>query len=107
MTDILRTAEDVARQNNSSRILKLKIRVGAISGVVTEALQFAFEALKKGTIAEDAELEIEVVPARCLCKECQTEYEPGEVDFLCPNCGSPNIKLQNGRELDLISIDFL
>jgi len=107
MTNILRTAEETTRRNNGSKILKLKVRVGAMSGVVTEALQFAFEALKNGTMAENAELDIEVVPAVCFCLDCGSNYTPDEIDFLCPNCGSANIKLKNGRELDLISIDFL
>lgn len=105
--NILGMAEDTARKYNAKRILKLRVRVGSMSGVVVEALQFAFDAMRINTLAEEAELEIEVVPARCRCKNCQIDYEPeDEINFLCPECGGGNIELRSGRELELVSIDY-
>ncbi|MCX7872096.1 MAG: hydrogenase maturation nickel metallochaperone HypA [Verrucomicrobiae bacterium] len=106
MANVLRIAEETARRNEAERILRLKVRIGVMSGVVMEALEFAFEALKKGTMAEGADLDIDVVSASCWCEECKIEYEPDEIDFLCPKCGGGNIKLQKGREMELVSIDY-
>lgn len=107
MHNILSMAENTAREQNATRILKLTVRVGSMTGVVPDALQFAFEALRSGTIAEDAELEIEIVPALLFCENCGIEFEPNEVDFLCPRCGQGNIKLRKGRELELTSIEYI
>lgn len=107
MANILRTAEEAARQGNGSKILKLRIRIGSMSGIVSDALQFAFEALRVGTMADGAELEIEIVPAVCQCRDCNIDYKPDEIDFLCPKCGGSNIKLLKGRELEIISVDYL
>lgn len=107
MTNILRTAEEATRQGNGTKILKIRLKIGSMTGIVLESLQFAFEGLRRGTMAEEADLEIEVIPALCRCNDCEIAYEPQEIDFLCPNCGGTNIKLLKGRELEVVSIDYI
>lgn len=105
--NVLEIAKDTAFRNKAERILKLHLRVGSMSGVVPEALMFAFEAMRKDTIASQANLHIEIVPALCRCNKCKNEYQPeDDFDFLCPNCGSGDVIMLKGRELDLVSIDL-
>ena len=52
-------------------MLAIRLRIGALSGVVPEALEFAFEALRPGTLAEKAELAIESVPGAVLVRRLQ------------------------------------
>src|SRR5262245_50174965 len=65
---IMQTVFDIAfaqvPDESTTRIIRLRLRVGALAGVVPEALAFAFEAMKPDTPAAHAELEIERVPAR-------------------------------------------
>ena len=56
-----------ARRAGAVRVHQIRLRVGVLSGVVPEALQFAFEALTAGTPAEGAILAIDDVPARFWC----------------------------------------
>ena len=56
-----------ARARGARQVHGLRLRVGAMSGVVPEALQFAFEVVCRGTPAEGATLEVERVPAICWC----------------------------------------
>ncbi|MGH7972007.1 MAG: hydrogenase maturation nickel metallochaperone HypA, partial [Limisphaerales bacterium] len=56
-----------AQQAGAKRVHLVRLRIGALSGVVPDALQFAFEALVPGTLAESARLDIEDVPARFWC----------------------------------------
>ncbi len=104
--NVLKVAEETARKQNGQKILKLYLRVGSMSGVIPEALQFAFEAMRTDTMAKEAQLKIENVSASCWCEDCKIEYVPDELGFLCPKCGGGNIKLQKGRELELVSIDY-
>ncbi len=104
--NILTIAEETARKKSATQILKLRLRIGSMSGVIPEALEFAFEAMKKDTLANNAVLEIEVVPAQCWCENCKIEYTPEDINFLCPECGMGNIKIRKGRELELVSIDY-
>jgi hydrogenase nickel incorporation protein HypA/HybF len=106
MSEALRMAEDAARAAGAVRIIKLKLRIGSLSGVVAESMQFAFEVVSAGTLAQGAVLEIESVTAACWCATCQAEFEC--VDFFneCPRCHHPGGELRRGRELDLAAVEL-
>jgi hydrogenase nickel incorporation protein HypA/HybF len=105
MQSALCLALDTARQNGAECVQILRMRVGALSGVVPEALEFAFETLRQNTPAAQATLVIERIPATCWCGACQTEFESLDMMFDCPKCGVLATELRRGRELDLVSID--
>jgi hydrogenase nickel incorporation protein HypA/HybF len=105
MQSALNLALEKAGQRGGVRIRALRLRVGALSGVVPEALEFAFEMLRQNTAAADASLLIERVPASCWCGACQVEFVSEDSMFDCPQCGGLATELRGGRELDLVSID--
>lgn len=105
MANALSTACDEAERADARYIRRIVLRVGTASGVVPEALRFAFEALAPGTLAEDADFVVEEVPTQCQCHDCGMSYEPEDIPFLCPCCGSPHAELSSGRELELVSIE--
>jgi hydrogenase nickel incorporation protein HypA/HybF len=105
MQSTLERAVAKAKAAGALRIHQVRIRVGALSGVVPDALQFAFEALRQNTLAAEAELEIESVAAACWCAGCQIEFESGDLIFECPRCGALAAELRRGRELDLVSVE--
>lgn len=96
-----------AASHGASRVERVTLRVGAISGVEPEALRFAFEALSPGTVADGAELVIETVPARAHCAECDKEFtiESGWL-FECPECRAFSGDVRSGRELELARLEF-
>ena len=96
-----------ARRAGASRVEEIRLRIGALSGVVPEALQFAFEALAGGTMAERARLKIENVPARFWCAGCETEFECANFFAECPSCKKPSRDLRAGRELELASMEIV
>lgn len=98
-------ALETANTRGATRIHALRMRVGALSGVVPDALHFAFEVATQGTLAEGAKLEIETIPATCWCAVCQREFT--SEDFLgdCPACHAISNELRRGRELDLVSVE--
>src|SRR5262245_36129222 len=66
----------------------LHLRLGALSGVVREALLFSFDLAAEGTAIAGARLEIEDVPVVVYCPACREErLLPGLQSFLCPVCG--------------------
>jgi hydrogenase nickel incorporation protein HypA/HybF len=95
------------QQESATRIVRLRLRVGALAGVVPEALAFAFEAMKTDTPAAQADLEVQRVPARLACRHCQREFEPETFPAACPNCGVWDVELRQGQELDLILVEFI
>ena len=105
MQSALSQALDEARRAGASRVHEIRLRIGALSGVVPEALEFAFEALAAGTPAEGARLTIEHVPARFWCATCNREFEAPTLFTECPDCHNPSGKLRAGREMELASLE--
>lgn len=106
MDSALTVALDQARKAGASRVLVIRLRIGALSGVVAEALEFAFEALKPDTIAEGAHLAIEHVPARYWCGACNREFQSDTMFADCPDCQQPSGDLRAGREMELASLEI-
>lgn len=101
---VLEQAECLARVYNRQVVEKLCLRVGVLSGIVPEALTFAFEALKGGTLATTAQMEIELVPARARCLGCGHTFALEELGLPCPLCCTMKYELLEGKELELARI---
>lgn len=104
MERVLELACERAQAAGASRIHRIELRVGAISGVEPDSLEFAFEALKRNTPAQEADLVIEATPVMLRCDVCAQTFEPEAFRFLCPRCGGRTQVLQ-GRELDLVRVE--
>jgi hydrogenase nickel incorporation protein HypA/HybF len=105
MQSTLDLADAQARQSGATAIHSLQMRIGTLSGVVTEALRFAFQALKQDTLATDATLEIEEVQPACWCARCEIEFDVNDYIYECPQCHRPSADLRRGREMALISLE--
>jgi hydrogenase nickel incorporation protein HypA/HybF len=107
MESALASVLSQARAHGGKQVVRVGLRVGALAGVEPEALRMAFEALAKGTSADGAVLDIESVPARGRCEDCDAEFDVGtDFIFSCPKCGRVSGELSQGRELDLVRIDL-
>jgi hydrogenase nickel incorporation protein HypA/HybF len=93
--------EAKAREAGAARVTSVKLRVGEMSGVVPELLASAFDAYKKGTLADGASLAVEVVPVRPRCRSCGGTSWREEAGFICAACGSRDLEVVEGRELVL------
>lgn len=90
----------------AEKILSVRLEIGKASGVMPEALKFAFDAMKAETPAEDAEMTISVIPVGGACSGCGGEFEAdSRYVFSCPLCGSEGISITKGRELSVVDIE--
>ena len=92
---VRRTLED----REPVRLRVVRVRIGEFAGVVAECLEFAWEVLRAGTLAEGVPLEIESVPATARCRACGVSYPVEDVSLLCPRCGGLDVELVTGREM--------
>lgn len=104
---MLDLAERSARADGAQRIDVIHVEIGALAAVVPEALTFAFEGARLGTMAEGARLEVTYLPAVAYCASCQREFEAydGFGVALCPDCDTPSADLRQGRELRLSHLE--
>jgi hydrogenase nickel incorporation protein HypA/HybF len=107
MAQALEMAFDAARREGARRIVAMKLRIGALSGVVPEALAFAFDVSTRGTMAEGARLEWDLVPVVCACPNGCADFEPAALVYECPECGAFSARVLRGRELDLLELEVV
>lgn len=82
----------------------VRLRIGALAGVVPDALAFCFELATVGTPLESAALEIDEELGRAHCRTCGVEFELQDAFLLC-DCGSADVQVVSGRELLVTSVE--
>ena len=98
--------EAVQRRAAGRPVARVKIRVGVMHRVVEEAFQQAFSHAAEGTEAENAALDIVMLPVRTVCRSCQTEFESADLATAYAKYGEINLDLRGGEELVLESIEY-
>ena len=107
MESALALVQQEAATHQARQVERIVLRVGALAGVDAAALQFAFDVVARGTLAERATLEIDAVPATAFCSTCQREFSPDRgFIFACPTCGELGGEIRRGRELELSRIEM-
>jgi len=102
MLDIVLEQAEKVRAKKVSRI---NLTVGEMSGFVEECVQFYFNFLVKGTLAEGATLSFTTIPAKARCRGCGKDFALKEFDWTCPHCGDNSIEIIAGKELLVESIE--
>ena len=102
--DLLKDIQHESKKHGVSCVSRVHVRIGSLCTIVPEALTLAFETVSEGTVAEGAELNIGVVPARGRCHKCNIDFD---VDtnvsiFACPQCGSIAAQLISGKEYEIL-----
>jgi len=103
--NILDIALRHAEQAGATRISVVNLTIGQLSSIIDDSVQFYWDIISKGTIAEGAKLVFKRIPTELLCLECEHHYKPGVDELACPDCGSTRIKVVAGMEFFLESID--
>ncbi len=101
---ILQIAIDEAQRNGASQVRVIRLKVGALTDIVPESVQFYLDALSPGTPAEGVRLETIVVPIGATCPRCGESYLVEEYDLTCRSCGGTG-KITQGRELLVDSLE--
>ena len=82
------------------------VRVGALSGIVRDALLFSWDVATARTIAEGSRLWWRRFRWWYFCERCEAERAPHSgTGLLCPACGTPSPHIVRGREMQLVSME--
>ena len=103
--NILSIALEKATEAKASKITKIDLTIGEISGVVSECVQFCFDFLSNDTIAAKASLSFEKIPFQLHCRNCATVFSPGNLHWACSNCQKQEAEIISGRECYINSIE--
>lgn len=105
MESVIKIVLENAEENNMKKVSKITLKIGELSGVMSDALNFAFSCLSKDTITEGADFVIEKVQAMAICDECKIEFKIDHFNKLCPNCKKFSSNIVSGYELYVNTIE--
>ncbi|HML31845.1 hydrogenase maturation nickel metallochaperone HypA [Sporomusa sphaeroides] len=104
MKKIVQIAHNHAKKSGATKVFKLVLQIGQLSEVIPDTARKCYPLAIGGTLLEHCKLEIEVVPAMGVCKQCSTTYNLVDQEFKCPNCSSDQHEILSGRELKIKEI---
>jgi hydrogenase nickel incorporation protein HypA/HybF len=102
---IVQTLEEQAGVQQYQQVQVVRLLIGALSGVEESALRFGFDVVTRGTLAEGAQLEIEHVAAQAWCLPCAKTVEIQQRYDACPSCGSYQLQVTAGEELQIKELE--
>ena len=104
--NIIDLAIEHAARENASSILSITVEIGTISGVIPEAVEFAFDVCSKGTIAEGASLEIHHIAGQGHCLDCDQHSMLDAPTPVCPQCGSLSLEITKCQEMKFTEMEI-
>ena len=104
---ILQALESHARSQTFERVRKVWLEIGGLSGVEVEAMKFSFDVVMKGTLANEASLEIIEVPGKAWCMQCSGEVSVNKRFDACPDCGGYQLQVTGGDEMKIKELEVL
>jgi hydrogenase nickel incorporation protein HypA/HybF len=90
---------------SARRIVRLNLVIGELASIVDDSVQFYWDFVSQGTIAEGAELHFERVPATLRCLSCDHTFPLDGREYACPACGERKVVAAGGDEFRLESIE--
>ena len=103
---LLEEVKRVARENGAGSVTRIVLKLGPLSGVEPDLLRNAYPLAAAGTVAENAELEIEIAGIIVSCSQCGGESPAVANKLLCAHCGDYRTKLVSGDEMVLQSLEL-
>jgi hydrogenase nickel incorporation protein HypA/HybF len=105
---ILEIIDEQCREQGCTSVETVTVRLGKATGVMPEALAFAFDALKETGVAKNARLVVEMVQVGGMCNSCKKEFDVPDVQYVfnCPHCGSNEFEISRGREMEISEMEM-
>ncbi|AWK85665.1 hydrogenase maturation nickel metallochaperone HypA [Azospirillum thermophilum] len=102
---LLDLLQDEARRHEFSRVTRIRLAVGQFACVDPDALRFAFDVIRRDTLAAGAAVEIDRPPGRVWCDDCAREVEVPTRLAPCPSCGGLRLSPRGGGDLTLVELE--
>lgn len=111
--NIFKVAEATAIKYNAKKISEVYLEIGELTLIVPDLLRQSFKMATHGSIAEGAELIIEIIPGKIRCRDCseistvslsEETYLTGLQLFQCQHCKSKNTEIVEGKKANVKNI---
>ena len=103
---ILEIVQQHLPDGNAKSVKAIRVKVGEMSGVAPESLEFCFASLAQNTPLRNATLQIDLVPYSLHCAQCATTFTSNDGTMICPICGGHEAEVLSGDELRVSEIEL-
>jgi hydrogenase nickel incorporation protein HypA/HybF len=103
---ILKIVLQSAQENDAEEVTDINLTIGTLSSIIDDSVQFYWDHISKGTIAQNAKLHFNRVLATLKCRDCGLEYKLDEELIPCPACNSINLEIISGEEFQIDHIEI-
>lgn len=104
--EILQIIQNKSSELKCKSVKKIYLEIGQLVGIDRDALVFNFKVVSRGTIAEDAVLEVLPVQAKAKCDTCKKEVSINHYFDLCSFCGGSPLTVFQGEEFQVKSMEI-
>jgi hydrogenase nickel incorporation protein HypA/HybF len=104
---IVELAQEESARRGGARVTAVHLKLGALSGVVKEALLSSYEMACQDTSLQGSQLVIDEVPVVIFCPNCQANRPLHSIQlFCCAECGTPTSEIVQGKELEVAALEI-
>jgi hydrogenase nickel incorporation protein HypA/HybF len=103
---LLDACEENAVKNEATKVTKVVVKIGVMSGVEPELLETAFNTFKEKTICDGCEFIMNIQPVVVKCKDCLKSSTLKKLEYTCPECESLNLDVTDGEDMVLMQLEL-
>lgn len=102
---IVRIAENETQKAKAKSVTLIELEIGKLSGIEIDSLEFVWPMAVKDSVLEHAKRKIDIISARAVCVDCDTEFGVEHHYDICPECGSYFKNILSGREMRVKALE--
>jgi len=106
VTSLLDMCEENAKKENATKVTKVEVKIGKLSGVEPYLLETAFNTFKEKTICDGAEFVMKIQDVVVHCNACNKDYTLNKNEFFCPTCKSLDLDTIDGNDMYLMKLEM-
>ncbi len=102
---ILQVLETESHKQGFDSVKNVWLEIGDLAGVEIESLLFCFDAVTRGSLADQARLNIIHTPGSAWCLKCAKTVNVKQRFDECPQCGSYQLQVTGGDEMRIKELE--
>lgn len=96
---------DLAAREGATKVTRIEVSIGAMSGVMKDPFEFCFPEAAKGSCLEGCLLSVREIPLTVSCLDCGVDSESEIFDIRCGVCKGQNVNIIEGKDFLLNSVE--